>query len=256
LISPYSNKNVQQCRCGSDNCRGILGPRPKDKDQRAKLEEKTQAEKGSKKVIGKKRKLANAESTTSQKGKKRKLLNPKSIKAGVKKAVVKAAARGKAAAKKTTKAAATSGRGQAAKDVKLPKVKAASRVKAAVRNGPRPKAKTAKTAKATAASSVKGTSPLKRPSPETKKKILARARGTGHPSPKKSPARAKKTEVKSPRKPAGRKAPTKSPVKARMPVSKARKSTTTSGPKVKRTLAGSVKKVAKSVVRTVRGKKN
>jgi [histone H3]-lysine4 N-trimethyltransferase ASH1L len=29
-FDPFSAKNVQECRCGSDNCRGILGPRPKD----------------------------------------------------------------------------------------------------------------------------------------------------------------------------------------------------------------------------------
>ena len=29
-FNPYSVKNVQQCRCGSDNCRGVLGPRPKE----------------------------------------------------------------------------------------------------------------------------------------------------------------------------------------------------------------------------------
>lgn len=30
-FDPFSAKNVQECRCGSDNCRGILGPKPKDK---------------------------------------------------------------------------------------------------------------------------------------------------------------------------------------------------------------------------------
>ncbi|KAH8802838.1 hypothetical protein F5884DRAFT_486155 [Xylogone sp. PMI_703] len=35
-FDPFSAKNVQECRCGSDNCRGILGPRPKD--QRATKE--------------------------------------------------------------------------------------------------------------------------------------------------------------------------------------------------------------------------
>jgi histone-lysine N-methyltransferase ASH1L len=30
-FDPFSAKNVQECRCGSSNCRGILGPRPKDK---------------------------------------------------------------------------------------------------------------------------------------------------------------------------------------------------------------------------------
>ena len=29
-FDPFSAKNVQQCRCGSENCRGVLGPRPKD----------------------------------------------------------------------------------------------------------------------------------------------------------------------------------------------------------------------------------
>ena len=29
-FNPYSVKNVQQCRCGSENCRGVLGPKPKE----------------------------------------------------------------------------------------------------------------------------------------------------------------------------------------------------------------------------------
>ena len=29
-FDPFSAKNVQECRCGSDNCRGVLGPRGKD----------------------------------------------------------------------------------------------------------------------------------------------------------------------------------------------------------------------------------
>lgn len=29
-FDPFSAKNVQECRCGSYNCRGVLGPRPKD----------------------------------------------------------------------------------------------------------------------------------------------------------------------------------------------------------------------------------
>lgn len=28
--SPFSVKNVQQCRCGAPTCRGVLGPRPKE----------------------------------------------------------------------------------------------------------------------------------------------------------------------------------------------------------------------------------
>ncbi|POS88400.1 hypothetical protein EPUL_000047, partial [Erysiphe pulchra] len=29
-FDPFSTKNIQKCLCGSDNCRGVLGPRPKD----------------------------------------------------------------------------------------------------------------------------------------------------------------------------------------------------------------------------------
>ncbi len=29
-FDPFSAKNVQECRCGSANCRGVLGPRPRD----------------------------------------------------------------------------------------------------------------------------------------------------------------------------------------------------------------------------------
>ncbi|TVY62754.1 Histone-lysine N-methyltransferase ash1 [Lachnellula suecica] len=29
-FDPFSAKNVQECRCGSSNCRGVLGPKPKD----------------------------------------------------------------------------------------------------------------------------------------------------------------------------------------------------------------------------------
>ncbi len=30
-FDPFSAKNVQECRCGAENCRGVLGPKPKDK---------------------------------------------------------------------------------------------------------------------------------------------------------------------------------------------------------------------------------
>lgn len=38
-FDPYSQKNVQICRCGSENCRGVLGPKPKDlpKEKEGKL---------------------------------------------------------------------------------------------------------------------------------------------------------------------------------------------------------------------------
>jgi histone-lysine N-methyltransferase ASH1L len=97
MYSPFSQKNVQECRCGSANCRGILGPRPNDQRPKEsktddKKKSKTKARKGGKSTLaGTKRKLGNVlDESTSRLNKKRKLLNPKSIKAGVKKAVSKA----------------------------------------------------------------------------------------------------------------------------------------------------------------------
>lgn len=29
ICSPFSQKNIQQCRCGTESCRGVLGPKPK-----------------------------------------------------------------------------------------------------------------------------------------------------------------------------------------------------------------------------------
>lgn len=29
-FDPFSAKNVQKCLCGSPNCRGVLGPKPKE----------------------------------------------------------------------------------------------------------------------------------------------------------------------------------------------------------------------------------
>lgn len=29
-FNPFSVKNIQECRCGADNCRGVLGPKPKE----------------------------------------------------------------------------------------------------------------------------------------------------------------------------------------------------------------------------------
>lgn len=37
-FNPFAANNVQECRCGSENCRGIVGPRPKVPQDKAKLE--------------------------------------------------------------------------------------------------------------------------------------------------------------------------------------------------------------------------
>ncbi|KAJ5639737.1 uncharacterized protein N7484_007599 [Penicillium longicatenatum] len=257
-FDPYSNKNVQQCRCGAPNCRGILGPRPKDKDQRAKAEA---ANVKVAKTGGTKRKRATAAGTGAQ-TKKRKLLSAKSIKVGVKKAVNKVTtARGKTTTKKTT---TTTARGQTKtktlekKTVKLPTVKAASRVKAAIR-APQRKTTSAKAKAAT--SPAKKTNQLKRPSAETKKQILANA-ANGSRSPTKSPAKppakgkAPKAEKKSPRKPVARKAPTKAPVNVKMPTLKAKGSAKSPGKTAqgKKSLGSSVKSAARSVAQIVKGR--
>ena len=33
-FNPFSVKNIQECRCGADNCRGVLGPKPKEAKDR------------------------------------------------------------------------------------------------------------------------------------------------------------------------------------------------------------------------------
>jgi palmitoyltransferase ZDHHC9/14/18 len=49
LLSPFSQKNIQECRCGTESCRGVLGPKPKKP-----IEEKSIA---SALIAGTKRKL-------------------------------------------------------------------------------------------------------------------------------------------------------------------------------------------------------
>lgn len=56
-FDPYSQKNVQECRCGARNCRGFLGPRPKEERKQKSPEEDV---KKSGKLAGAKRKIAEA----------------------------------------------------------------------------------------------------------------------------------------------------------------------------------------------------
>lgn len=79
-FDPFSAKNVQECRCGSDNCRGILGPRPKDqKGVKESIKEVVKAG-----VHAGKRKLTELlggdEGESSRSPKKRKLKEVKGIK--------------------------------------------------------------------------------------------------------------------------------------------------------------------------------
>jgi histone-lysine N-methyltransferase ASH1L len=72
-FDPFSQKNVQECRCGAKNCRGVLGPKakeekkPKDKDEAA-------ASARTNSLAGAKRKLAQIfDDSTSGLTKKRKV---------------------------------------------------------------------------------------------------------------------------------------------------------------------------------------
>lgn len=56
-FDPYSQKNVQECRCGAVNCRGFLGPRPKEERKQKSPDEDN---KKPSKLAGAKRKLTEA----------------------------------------------------------------------------------------------------------------------------------------------------------------------------------------------------
>lgn len=92
-FDPYSQKNVQVCRCGAEKCRGVLGPRPKEERKQKSPEE--EPKKSSGKLAGAKRKIAEAiEEGTHRLTKKAKVApkakvyrstnSPKSLKSPVK----------------------------------------------------------------------------------------------------------------------------------------------------------------------------
>ena len=49
-FDPFSQKNVQECRCGAVTCRGVLGPRPKD--GKWKLEQESKLAGAKRKIVG------------------------------------------------------------------------------------------------------------------------------------------------------------------------------------------------------------
>jgi [histone H3]-lysine4 N-trimethyltransferase ASH1L len=51
-FDPFSQKNVQECRCGEPCCRGVLGPRPKKDERKSEeIEEPPKKEKGLKRKM-------------------------------------------------------------------------------------------------------------------------------------------------------------------------------------------------------------
>lgn len=75
-FDPFSQKNVQECRCGAKNCRGVLGPKAKE-EKRPKEEANRPASSNS--LAGAKRKLAQIfDGRTSGLTKKRKITTSRS----------------------------------------------------------------------------------------------------------------------------------------------------------------------------------
>ncbi|KAI0105761.1 SET domain-containing protein [Nemania sp. FL0031] len=83
-FDPFSAKNVQKCLCGSPNCRGVLGPKPKEvKQPKPSKEELAKAAKESSKKGKRKLKdaLGDLEEAESSTTKKRKIKTAGGIKA-------------------------------------------------------------------------------------------------------------------------------------------------------------------------------
>jgi histone-lysine N-methyltransferase ASH1L len=75
-FDPFSQKNVQECRCGTKNCRGVLGPKAKE-EKKPKEEANRLASSNS--LTGAKRKLAQIfDGRTSGLTKKRKITGSRS----------------------------------------------------------------------------------------------------------------------------------------------------------------------------------
>jgi [histone H3]-lysine4 N-trimethyltransferase ASH1L len=75
-FDPFSQKNVQECRCGAKNCRGVLGPKAKE-DKKPKDEASGSGSKST--LAGAKRKLAQIfDDSTSGLTKKRKITTSRS----------------------------------------------------------------------------------------------------------------------------------------------------------------------------------
>lgn len=183
--SPYSQKNVQECRCGSEKCRGVLGPRPKEqraKDSKSDDPKRASSSKRTRTSISGTKRKNSLDDSSPHLTKRRRALTPQSIKTGIKNAASKArsavsrsttrrrgsVSEGTTASRTATK---TGRRGRPAKGetrtnrAKSPVVEKTAKAKTAVRaNAPargRGRPKTLSTG-------------LTRPSAETKAKILAK----------------------------------------------------------------------------------
>lgn len=72
-FDPYSQKNVQECRCGAKNCRGYLGPKSKETKKQGS-EEKQEEKRPESRLAGAKRKIAEVlDESTSRLNKRKKV---------------------------------------------------------------------------------------------------------------------------------------------------------------------------------------
>lgn len=190
-FDPFSAKNVQKCLCGADNCRGVLGPKPKE----VKLPKPPQElKKGSKKSAKRKLVSGSGEKGSQTPLKKRKVKTPaklqgkipakgpiKTIKAAtaammVKKSVSKISVKSKAVAGAKTKVA-TIRKTSVVKTVTKGKA-ATTKAKSLTKNASPKKTITKKASSTTIVAA--GADKLKQKvSPVKPKKSMAAAKGNG-----------------------------------------------------------------------------
>lgn len=186
-FDPFSAKNVQGCLCGEHNCRGVLGPRPREvKPPKADLKKvvKAAAKAGKRKL---KELVGDDEKATGNK--KRKIQPAKGAKRSISNASLKAA---KGAATALKKSLTTNGKKGAAAKAK-PKAKTPAKRKPSA----------GALLKATATKHVVktyGRTPTKKVEESRSSSLTIVAMGDDSTAPKKTPkaAMAKKTARKSP----------------------------------------------------------
>ncbi|KAH8648372.1 hypothetical protein BX600DRAFT_442663 [Xylariales sp. PMI_506] len=105
-FDPFSAKNVQQCLCGSPNCRGVLGPKPKEvkPPKESKEDLKKSVKKGVKAGKRKLKELIGDKADTAAKAKKRKVKPATGTKGkGIKRSLSSAGAKAARGAAKVVK---------------------------------------------------------------------------------------------------------------------------------------------------------
>ncbi|KAK4229950.1 hypothetical protein QBC38DRAFT_70001 [Podospora fimiseda] len=169
-FDPFSNKNVQKCLCGSENCRGVLGPKPKEVKQPRVLKDDKKSTKAQQAKAGGKRKLKDIEGEADAKGvKKRKISTATTVKRTVSSTTVKAAKGAKKAVSKVATKKVT-------KTVKKSVASISVAAKANPKSTTKPTAKGGVKKKALVKKTVKYVKPATKSAPAPKKTALEMAR--------------------------------------------------------------------------------